>query len=187
MSERKRLHLGVRTSALINGEVNDLHEWDLEELKRGRRRDKNGGFRGRDPLVIPRIVNDEYRRRLYDAVHTEIRDGLLPAAKQLRAISEGTADAKPDQLRAIHMVLGRGLGKVADAVAPAAPAEQQEPAPWEHAITAGIVALPDTSGVIDATSRAVPADDSQGWWLDDEDQKRKPTKSKPRKPRKAKP
>ena len=183
MSERKRLHLGVRTSALINGEVNDLDEWDDEELKRGRRRDKNGGFRGRDPLVIPRIVNDEYRRRLYEAVHTEIRDGLLPAAKRLTAMSSGQIPADLAELKAITENLDRGMGNMANAVGPSAlPAE---PARWELAIDAGIVALPDDSGVIDTTSRAIPRHKGEDiWWLDDDEAE--PPKKKPVKPKRVK-
>lgn len=41
-----------------------IEDWDLEELARGRPRDKNGRFQGRSPSWITPIVMEEIRRRL---------------------------------------------------------------------------------------------------------------------------
>lgn len=41
-----------------------IEKWDLEELARGRPRDKNGEFRGRTPSWVSAAIQKEARRRL---------------------------------------------------------------------------------------------------------------------------
>lgn len=48
----------------IHGYKKPIHEWDLEELARGRVRDKNGEFRGRAPSWITPVIMKEAKRRL---------------------------------------------------------------------------------------------------------------------------
>jgi hypothetical protein len=45
---RRTVNVGLRNAAIMNGEE-DLSVWDDEELKRGRGRDKHGGWRGSTP------------------------------------------------------------------------------------------------------------------------------------------
>jgi len=42
-----------------------LDEWDLEELARGKPRDKNGGFQGTAPKWITPVIMQEAKRRLH--------------------------------------------------------------------------------------------------------------------------
>lgn len=49
-----------------------VDEWDLEELARGRPRDKRGGFAGKPPAYMPRAVHE----RIAERFRMVIRDGM---------------------------------------------------------------------------------------------------------------
>jgi hypothetical protein len=49
-----------------------VDEWDLEELARGRPRDKRGGFAGKPPAYMPRAVHE----RIAERFKMVIRDGM---------------------------------------------------------------------------------------------------------------
>jgi hypothetical protein len=57
-----------KTSADVLEGLDDLRDWDDEELRRGQRRSRNGNFHGNSPKLIPqKIVNERYRRTLASA------------------------------------------------------------------------------------------------------------------------
>ena len=86
-------------------------EIDLEELRRGRRRDKHGGWRGKDPKIVPKAIHDEWVSRQFEQVHQELADAVLPAVKRLGAIATADFVDHDIQLKAIEMILVRVFGK----------------------------------------------------------------------------
>lgn len=71
-----------------------VHEWDLEELARGRVRDKNGKFTGRGPSwITPEIMKEAKRRLLaetYGKLAGHIDQAVITMGKLL--VSEETDD-----------------------------------------------------------------------------------------------
>lgn len=93
-----------------------LEEWDDEELRRGRRRDKNGKLTGRPPRVIPAECHRELTRRIMGDVGAKLRDELLASVEQLTLIAAGKVYAKPNQVQAITAHIERVLGKPKETV-----------------------------------------------------------------------
>ena len=131
--QRLRIRPGASTSAVLRGEV-DVSEWDNEELIRGRRRGRDGTFRGRAPSIIPRELFDELRRRTMTEVHEEVRRAALPAAALLGQMVRGEVEPDPTQLRAVQEVLDRFIGK-----APQHVEIDVAVKPWEEALAGGVV------------------------------------------------
>jgi hypothetical protein len=119
--------LGLRSTGIMLG-TEDLGEWDLDELRRGQRKDPNGNFSGRPPQVLPKALHDEFCRRLLAEGQQQLLDMLLPALAGLRECLDGALrdsegdvllidghpvvlEVDPGRLRAIQEVLMRVLGK----------------------------------------------------------------------------
>jgi hypothetical protein len=62
-----------------------LDDWDDEELMRGRRRNKHGGFTGRPAKVIPAAVAKELTRHRFQRSFNLMAHSLVDAALMLRA------------------------------------------------------------------------------------------------------
>jgi hypothetical protein len=66
---RKRIRRANKTTRanmlMLANERKPLEEWDLEELARGRPRDKDGSFRGATPKWITPVIVEESKRRLH--------------------------------------------------------------------------------------------------------------------------
>lgn len=132
--DRAYVRVGNMTTRVLIG-MEDLSEWDDDELKRGRRRDKNGGWAGRDPVVIPKAIFDEIVKRTMDKARSILQDNLEVAVIALTEIvAEPKFDAK-DRLRAIEMVLNRTMGKEPVKV------EVTGTAKWELALAGGIKSM----------------------------------------------
>lgn len=63
-----------------------IEEWDLEELAKGRPKDRDGFFRGRPPTVMPRQLHEEIVNRFAEIVKTEMRGHTVAAMKVLGEI-----------------------------------------------------------------------------------------------------
>ena len=129
-------------------------EIDLEELRRGRRRDKHGGWRGKDPKIVPKAIHDEWVSRQFEQVHQELADAVLPAVKRLGAIATADFVDHDIQLKAIEMILVRVFGKPDTKVN----IQAEGPPRWMDAMlnsVVDLVALPedhDMAGVLDVPS-----------------------------------
>ncbi|BAN03360.1 hypothetical protein [Ilumatobacter coccineus] len=183
---RRNVSLGRKNTAIINGEV-DLSTWALDELIRGRQRDKNGNWGGRDPVVYPANIYHELKARLFVEADRALAEHVLPAIHELARIARGDGEpAKPGQVQACEMILRYSIGAASAAHVLERITEAGEPAAWEAAITAGIVALPDETGVIDTTARTIPRQPGEREWWHDDEPEQTPKKKTPVKPKRAK-
>jgi hypothetical protein len=126
--------LGVSATAILTGEE-DVADWTDEELRRGRKMDKNGAFRGRDPVMIPKAVTDELTRRLLSQAQAIMRDNLVAAVEILTEIATDPSVEARDKLKAISMIVDRVMGKEPTKV------ELTTDKPWQVALTGGIVSI----------------------------------------------
>lgn len=146
--ERAYVRLGVNNTLVITGQ-DDLSEWDDEELRRGRKRDKHGGWMGKDPVVVPKVLHDELVKRTITKANATMLENLQVAVEMLTTIVSGTDVEPKDKLTAIRMIMDRVMGKDPQKI------EVGVEAKWQVAIQAGIVSLPDVlgegqDGIIDA-------------------------------------
>lgn len=124
----------VATDILIGAE--DLSNWDNEEIRKGRRRDKNGGWQGRNPVVVPMALHQEAIKRTFEEAKEIFNEGLLPAVRYLTSIVEDENVEPKDKLKAVSMILDRVLGKPIEKIE-----INTEPEPWEDAVVAAVVPL----------------------------------------------
>lgn len=119
--------LGLLSTGIMLG-TEDLGTWDLEELRRGQRKDPRGNFSGRPPQVLPKVLYDEFVNRLLATGQMKLLDMLMPALDGLRECIDGALrdsdgdvllidghpvvlEVDPGRLRAIQEVLTRVMGK----------------------------------------------------------------------------
>lgn len=133
-NERASIRIGKTNTRIMTG-VEDLSEWDEEELRRGQRRNKNGRFVGRAPRVVPKAVHDELVRRTLSKAHELFRDNLVQAVQVLtELVTDPSVEAK-DKLRAIQMITDRAMGKNPERV------EISAEQPWLVALEGAIVSV----------------------------------------------
>jgi len=122
-----------------------VEEWDLEELSRGKPRNKNGGFSGRPPKWITPVIIAEAKRRLHDNVFGDLA-GYAPLAlqvlKKLMTSDEVDANGRPivdakTKLAAATFTLEHILGK------PKALIEVNDPAETQRRALAAAIVLDD--------------------------------------------
>lgn len=130
---RGLVRLGAVNTDILTG-YEDITLWDDEELARGQKRDKNGRFQGRQPVVVPTVVHNEMVRRQMKQAETLLQTALVPACQALADIISNDATEDKDKLRAVDMILNRVLGKSPERVEITG-----EMKPWEHAIVAAVV------------------------------------------------
>lgn len=112
---RTYVRVAGSVAALICGE-DDVEKWDDEELLRGRRRAKDGTFRGGEPVLIPAQVYEEFKRRQLERVEQAFMENVAAAAQNL---ADMAADKNLDaaiRLRAQKMLLDRVLGRPTESV-----------------------------------------------------------------------
>lgn len=136
---RAKVSVSEGTADVLLGQ-DDPRTWDDEEILHGRRRDRNGGFRGLDPTVIPRAVHDEMIRRSMRNADRSLRKMQTAALEQLAAIVDGEDVDDKDRINAIKIILERTAGKVPDKIEVSAQTE-----PWEKLIVDAIVDVEDGS------------------------------------------
>ena len=74
-----------------------IAEWDLEELAKGRPKNKNGNFQGRPPSFISRAMHEEISRQFVIRAKGELQSISVPALKVLLSVLENedtTEDGK---------------------------------------------------------------------------------------------
>lgn len=132
-NERALVRVGKQNTRILIG-AEDLTEWDLEELRAGRRRSANGSFDGKAPVIVPKAIHDELVKRTLSEAQRLLTESLDDAVQALTSIvKDNNVDAK-DRLKASQMILDRVMGKNPETVKVTGEAK------WEQALTAGIVA-----------------------------------------------
>ena len=110
MSDKRALvRIGKMNTKILTGQE-DLSVWSDEELRRGQRKDKNGRWQGRAPLVIPKAIHDELVRRTLDKANELLRDNLVLGVEALVDIIRGQDTEDKDRLKAIDMLMVRVMG-----------------------------------------------------------------------------
>jgi hypothetical protein len=120
-------------SVLYDGE--SLDDWDDEELVRGKRRGKDGKFRGRPPAVLPIQFVQELNRRRFTRAHAILADSLEDAARMLRAIIADPDAPYADRLKAIEILFDRILGRPTERLQLGIDDEPR----WKRAVATAIV------------------------------------------------
>lgn len=88
-----------------------IEDWDDDELRRGRRKDKNGRFTGRDPVVVPTNCYRELLRRQLRTAEVSLASNLNEAAVALAAIIKSPMAEDKDKINAAKILIDRVMGK----------------------------------------------------------------------------
>lgn len=107
---RALVRLGPRNTRILTGE-DDLSSWDDDELMHGAKRDKNGGWQGSRPTVVPIAIHRELTKRRMQKANDLLRENIVEAMEQLILIVKGKDTEDKDRLRAIEMMANRVMGK----------------------------------------------------------------------------
>lgn len=118
---KKRLTAEERRNRLMTPRMRDLAEGrlkiedlDWEELTRGQLRDKNGGFSGKGPALLPREWHDAIAAEIVRGADAQFRknfDGAM--ATMVRMATDPMVPAR-EQLAAAQYVIERTIGKIPD-------------------------------------------------------------------------
>lgn len=103
----------TRLDLLMSGELT-IEELDDEEIQRMQLRNKNGDFRGRPPLWIPRELAAQFRQEFIRRFQSEMQQMLPKAIKGHKELLDSRRLAPGDAARmaAIKEVYDRTIGKV---------------------------------------------------------------------------
>lgn len=118
----------TRWQKLLSGAI-DVQDLDDEELSRGMCRDKNGGFTGTPPRMVPKGLHDRMVRELFQRADETLKSGLLDAAGSIVEIARGSAYEPADRIKAATWLWERLRGKVADVVV------HTQDKPWEMVLS----------------------------------------------------
>jgi hypothetical protein len=132
---RALVRLDRGTTEVLIG-LDDVKDWDDEEIRRGRRRDENGEFHGRRPQVVAKAVHDEQVRRTLEKANQLLIDNLEEGLGVLvKIMKDDKLDAK-DRLTAVKMITDRAMGKEPMTI------NIGQEKKWQAAITHSIVSMP---------------------------------------------
>ena len=133
---RALVRVGKGTTDILIGKE-DLSTWSDEELRRGRKRDHNGGWQGRDPIIVAKAVHDELVRRTLERANTLLTENLESALTILVDIMKDEKVDAQERLTAIRMITDRAMGKEPQKL------EVHGEAKWQIAIADSIVSMPE--------------------------------------------
>ncbi len=144
----QKVRIGQTNAAILAGEM-DLATWSDEELLRGMRKDKNGRWSGRPPVVVPKAIHNELVHRKMMQAHELLRDNLCEAINVLVTIAKDKRTDAAVRVKAANTIIERVLGKVPERVHLA---QDEQPA-FVTAILNSVV------GIVPGEHRdAIPAD-----------------------------
>lgn len=140
---RRRSVDAERDVAMLYGKP--VEEWDLEELARGRPRNKAGKFSGPRPPWLTPLVLAESRRRLHEETYGQLAGYAQIALKVMKNLMESTevdANGRPlvdakTKLAAASFVLEHIIGK------PKAVVEINDPSEFQRKALAAAIVLDD--------------------------------------------
>lgn len=151
---RALVRVGRGTTDILIGRE-DLSTWDMEELRRGRKRDKNGGWQGRDPVIVAKAVHDELVKRTLDEAQRIMRENLESAVTMLTDLATNPGVEPKDRLKAIDMIMNRVMGRDPQKI------ELEGESKFEAAIAHSIVSLPEELVDQHADNRDEDIDDDE--------------------------
>lgn len=143
-----RYRLSRTNSRAVTG-LEDFSDWDEEELERGRRRGKDGTFRGRDPKLVPKEAARELARRRIEQANQELAEHTPELVRSLLEIATGEEYDEKARVQAIKEALERTLGKAAENVQVTVDVK-----PWEKALQ-GAVVFVDSEDNVDESQLAL--------------------------------
>lgn len=117
-----------RMAQLMAGELT-IEDLDDQELLTGRIRDKNGGFSGRQPALIPRSFHEAITRELLTRGDQLLRENFIASIETFVSIAKDPNVEPKDRLKAAQYVWERIAGKMPDRVDVKAQIE-----PWQEDI-----------------------------------------------------
>lgn len=141
--DRAFVRVGKTQTAILIG-ADDCSDWDIEELRQGRRRSKNGSFSGMRPVVVALKVHDELVRRTLDTANQLLLENLEAGVQVLTDIAKDAKADNKDRLTAIKMMMDRAMGKEPVTV------NIGQEKKWQAAITHSIVSMP--AALVDPTT-----------------------------------
>lgn len=142
------VELGRTNLALLRGDQ-DVRQWSDEELKRGRRRDKNGRWVGRPPKVVPKLVHDEMVRRKLAKGYELLADNVEAAVAVLAEVAQDKSVDPGVRVKAATTILDRAMPRLQTTAHTLHEAEK-----WEVALRGGIRSLASIRGeAIDTTAQ----------------------------------
>lgn len=138
---QKWQRLGKRWSQIISEVKAGQYTWDEfveelspEELARGQLKDKDGGFSGRPPALVPRAFQQACVKEIQRRFNEKVQDRLLGATEELIELSRsGFLDGK-DRAKVLIYLIERVMGPVPKQVVIAGADE-----PWQDVMTKGFV------------------------------------------------
>lgn len=105
-----------RTTADVLDGLDDLSEWDDEEIRRGQRRNRNGGFSGRPPKLVPQAIHAERHRRTLTRAHQLFTQNTERAVQVLIDIASDESAPHSDRVKAASLILDRVMGRAPQAI-----------------------------------------------------------------------
>lgn len=128
------------TRILENGE--DLSDWDLEELRAGRRRASDGSFRGRNAKIVPAAVHEELLRRTMSAGFSDAKMGFSDAIRLWRDVINDPDEDMAFRLKASELLVDRVLGKAAQPIYVGTTADEKSR--WGQMVAASVFGVVGT-------------------------------------------
>jgi hypothetical protein len=110
------VHVSPTTAGVMYNEI-PLDDWDDDELIKGKRKDRDGKFRGRPPKLVPSNLHRELTRRRFSRAYDLLTDSLVDAAQMLRSIVNDPETDAGDRIRAAEVIFDRILGRPKEQVA----------------------------------------------------------------------
>lgn len=114
------VRVGGRYAQLLLPEDHPNHlsieDLDIDELSKGRLKDKDGKFRGRPPKFLPRQIIDAMKKEHYKRVNAVLEESLSDMVKTMRSIALNPKADDAVRLKAAIYVYERFMGKVPDRV-----------------------------------------------------------------------
>jgi hypothetical protein len=134
-STERGMELYDEDRAIAEG-ILDLGDWDVEELVRGYRRNRDGRF-GKPPKYIPREIQQAAFRALINRGDRRLKSAYYKALEELVELAHNASSEKV-KLDAIKEIENRVVGKVPDKVM----VSRDEP--WEDILADSLVPISES-------------------------------------------
>lgn len=128
---------GERWAKLLDGTMS-VQELDEEELSRMQVRSKDGSFAGR-PRAVPSHLAQAMQKEAIKRATEMFRQAAPKAVKRLLEIADDPDTKESDAIRALDIVLNRGLGKMPETVL------VEEKSKWDEAQEQAFTGIDRTS------------------------------------------
>jgi len=150
MTTRQRKGVKPATQVSFSGRYKELmdgtltyDDLDVEELARGRLRNKNGNFAGRPPRALPTEMVKAMRREFFKRGDAMFEDNYIMAIKTMVSIMK-YSDDDAVRFRAAQYVVERIAGKTPEHVSISVDA------PWQVLLSKILVPPEELDNIVDA-------------------------------------